>query len=483
MQIPSQGVDKNELFRRMESYSGGDMDWRKGSTFAYVYDAGKEVQEVCKEAYTRYLTHNALDPGVYPSLLKFENEIVAIARDHLNGDNKVVGNFTSGGTESCLLAVKTARDYFRDLRPEIKDPEIIVPVTAHPAFHKAAQYFSLKLVPVAVDSNTFKVDPIAMAQAITPNTVLLIASAVSYAHGVVDPIPEIGQVALKHGLLLHIDACMGGFLLPYFRRLGQSVTDFDFSVPGVTSMSMDLHKYAYCAKGASVVLYQNKTLRKYQIFTCSQWPGYSVINPTMQNSKSGGPLAAAWAVLNFIGDDGYLRMARRTLEATQKIVQGINAIEGIRLMVKPEMNLIAFTSDDFNIFHIVEQMRIRNWYVQPQFGFQDSKENIHLSISQANLDRIDEFLDDLRHAVQYARSQKPIIISDELRNAIVAFKQSNYKDVLFEDVLELSRVNGNPTPNFENANYYHNLNAMPNELIKQVLTNMANELYVPGGHD
>ena len=128
-------------------------------------------------------------------------------------------------------------------------------------------------------------------------------------------------------------------------------------------------------------------------------------------------------------------------------------------------------------------MRIKNWYVQPQFDFQNSKENIHLSISQANLDRIDEFLDDLRHAVQYARSQKPNIISDELRNAIVAFKQSNYKEVFFEEVLELSRVNGNPTPNFENADYYHNLNAMPNELIKQVLTNMANELYVPGSYD
>ena len=260
MRIPTEGLSKDELFARMESYRAGDVDWRSGRTWAYVYDPGREAEEVIKRAYTMYLTENALDPTVFPSILRLETELVAMAAAHLNGDGKVVGNFTSGGTESIMLAVKTARDYARAeaAHPRARDG---------PAGHRACGLPQGGLLPgvktvlVPVDTATFKADVGAMRRAITPNTVLLVGSAVSYAHGVVDPIRELGQLALEHDLLLHVDACMGGFLLPYFRRLGAPVPDFDFSVPGVTSISMDFHKYAFAAKGASVVLYRNKDLR------------------------------------------------------------------------------------------------------------------------------------------------------------------------------------------------------------------------------
>jgi sphinganine-1-phosphate aldolase len=297
MKIPAQGLSQEAVMAALETYGEKDLPWREGGTFAYVYEGGRDVEAVVKQAYTRYLTENALDPTVYPSLLRFENEIVSMAINHLRGDEQCVGNFTSGGTESCMLAVKAARDYARSERG-IAEPEIIMPVTAHACFQKAAHYFDMKMHLVPVDPETWKVRPEDMAAAINENTILLVGSACQYAHGVIDPIVALGALALEHDLLLHVDGCIGGFVLPYFRRLGADIPDFDLSVPGVTSMSMDFHKYGYAAKGASVVLYRSKELRRHQIFTAATWTGYSVINPTMLSTKSGGPMAACWAVLN-----------------------------------------------------------------------------------------------------------------------------------------------------------------------------------------
>jgi sphinganine-1-phosphate aldolase len=322
MKIPQHGLSREQILTTLEAYRADDMPWRDGRTWAYVYDPGPAAEEVIKQAYMMYLTENALDPTVFPSLLRLENELVAMAAAHLHGGASVVGNFTSGGTESIILAVKTARDHARDKRPHITEPEIVMPATAHAAFQKAAHYLGIKPVLVPVEPRSFKADVEALRRAITTNTILLVGSAVSYAHGVVDPIRELGQLALEHDLLLHVDACMGGFLLPYFRRLGAPVPDFDFSVPGVTSMSMDFHKYAFAAKGASVVLYRDKELRKYQIFTCANWSGYTMINATVQSSKSGGPLAAAWAVLHFIGDGGYLEIRCSTRRGASPTASG-----------------------------------------------------------------------------------------------------------------------------------------------------------------
>jgi sphinganine-1-phosphate aldolase len=408
-------------------------------------------------------------------VLRFENELVAMATAHLNGDDEVVGNFTSGGTESIMLAVKTARDYFRARRPEIHEPEIILPVTGHAAFQKAAHYLCLKPVLVPVDPVTFKADPEAVRQAITPNSILLVGSAVSYAHGVVDPIRELGQIALEHGLLFHVDACMGGFLLPYFRRLGAPVPDFDFSVPGVTSISMDLHKYAFAAKGASIVLYRNKELRRYQIYTCAQWTGYTVVNPTVQSSKSAGPLAAAWALLHFIGDDGYLEIARQVLDATRKIADAIDEMEDLRLLGRPEMNLVAFTSDTVSVFHIIDEMKARAWYVQPQLDFRGSKENIHLSINPASVKWVDALLADLRVCVEKAKTLESGKVTSMVRDAFSSVDPSSFTEETFSQMLGMVGMQGGALPE-RMAEINEVLNALPAQLREKLVTEFMNEL-------
>jgi glutamate/tyrosine decarboxylase-like PLP-dependent enzyme len=282
-------------------------------------------------------------------------------------------------------------------------------------------------------------------------------------------------LAIEKGLLLHVDACMGGFLLPYFRRLGAPVPDFDFSVPGVTSMSMDFHKYAFAAKGASTVLYRNKELRKYQLYACANWTGYTVINATVQSSKSGGPLAAAWAVLNFFGDDGYLEIARQVLDATRRIADGIERIDGLRLLGRPEMNLVAFTSDTVSVFHIIDEMKQRGWYIQPQLGFQDSKENIHLSINPASVKWVDALLADLRVCVETAKTLKSGELAATVRDTFGALDPASLSDETFGQMLGMAGVQGAQLP-ARMAEINEVLNALPAKLRERLLTEFLNDL-------
>ena len=476
MHIPKHGLSRDEVLRRLEAFRANDMPWRDGRTWAYVYDPGHEAEEVIKQAFTMYLTENALDPTVFPSTLALENELVAMAAAHLQGDENVVGNFTSGGTESILLAVKTARDRARDLHPEIREPELVLPATGHAAFQKACHYLDVKPVVVPVDPKTFRADPAAMRAAITRNAILLVGSAVSYAHGVVDPIRALGEIALEKNLLLHVDGCMGGFLLPYFRRLGAPVPDFEFNVPGVTSISMDFHKYAFAAKGASVLLHRSKELRKYQIYACSNWTGYTVINPTVQSTKSGGPLAAAWAVLHFIGDDGYLEIARTVLDATRRIAAGVREIPGLRLLGEPEMNLVAFTSDEVSVFHVIDEMKQRGWYVQPQLGFGGSKENIHLSINPASARWVDALLADLRTCVEKARAMKSGDLAAKLEPVLKGLDPKRLGDEQLRGMLAMAGAGASALP-ARMAEVNEVMNSLPAPLRERLLVTYLNELY------
>lgn len=476
MRIPEKGLGREEIFAKLENYRENDMPWRDGRTWAYIYDPGKEAEEVIKQAYMMYLTENGLDPTVFPSALRLETELVAMAAVHLGGDENVVGNFTSGGTESIICAVKAARDFARAKRPQIKAPEILLPTTGHAAFHKAAHYLDLNVVTVPVDPVSFKADVGAMRQAITPNTILVVGSAVSYAHGVVDPIRELGELALEKDLLFHVDACMGGFLLPYFRRLGAPVPDFDFRVPGVTSMSMDLHKYAFAAKGASTILYRSKDLRKYQIYACSNWTGYTVVNPTVQSTKSAGPLAAAWAVLNFFGDAGYLEIARQVLDATNRIADAIDAMDDLRLLGKPDMNLVAFTSDTISVFHVIDEMKQRGWYIQAQLGFQNSKENIHLSVNPASVKWVDALLADLKECVESAKQLESGALAAQIQDAFGTLEPSALEGDALTGLLGMAGVSGTALPD-RMAEINEVLNALPVPMREKLLVEYLNELF------
>lgn len=381
-----------------------DAPSRGGRTLAYVYEAGlPDLDDVATRAYAEYATVNALDMTVFPSVVRLENDVVTFVARLLGGSDTSRGTFTSGGTESIMLAVKAARDRLRATRA-VPEPEMVVPSTAHAAFGKAAAYLGVRLVTVPVDPVTFRAVPAAIEAAITERTALVVVSAPSYAHGVVDPVREIAEIAAQQGVLCHVDACVGGMILPYFRRLGRDVPDFDLSVPGVTSLTVDLHKYGFADKGASVVLYADTELRRHQYFACAAWPGYPVVNATVQGSKPAGLLAAAWAVIERIGDDGYLRLADLTRRATEDVAAGIAEIPGLRVLGAPDACLLAVTAEDCEPLHIADEMRVRGWYVQPQLSFAGLPRNLHLTITPVTARQVEPMLADLAAAVHAARA-------------------------------------------------------------------------------
>jgi glutamate/tyrosine decarboxylase-like PLP-dependent enzyme len=482
VEIPEKGWSREAVFAQLESHREGDMPWRDGRTWAYIYDPGREAEQVIKDAFASYLTENGLDPTVFPSALRMENEVVAMAISHLHGDENAVGNFTSGGTESIILAVKAARDWAREHRPEIGEPEIVLPETAHAAFQKACHYLGVRPVMVPVDPESFRADPEAVRTAIIPSTILLVGSAISYAHGVVDPIRELGEIARERDLLLHVDGCMGAFLLPYFRRLGAPVPDFDFRVPGVTSISMDLHKYAFAAKGASTILYRSKDLRKHQMYACSNWTGYTVINPTVQSTKSAGPIAAAWAALHFIGDDGYLAIAGKVREATRKIVTAVEATPELRVLGRPEMNLLAFSSDTVSVFHIVDEMKERGWYVQPQLAYGCSPENIHLSVNPESVRWVDAMLEDLVECIEKAKLLPSGQLAPKIQAAFGHLEPKELDENVFQGLLGMAGVSGTGLPG-RMAEINEVLNALPVPLRERLLVEYLNELFHPPESD
>jgi glutamate/tyrosine decarboxylase-like PLP-dependent enzyme len=476
MQIPEHGLGREELFARLEGYREGDMPWRDGRTWAYVYDPGPEAEDVVKTAFSMYLSENGLDPTVFPSALRLETEVIDMARAHLRGDEQVVGSFTSGGTESIMLAVKAARDFARAHRPRVRRPRMVLPETAHAAFQKAGHYLGVEPVVVRADPQTFRADVGAMADALSDDTILMVGSAISYAHGVVDPIRELGALAREREVWLHVDGCMGGFLLPYFRRLGAPVPDFDFTVPGVSSISMDFHKYAFAAKGASSVLYRNKDLRRHQMYACSNWTGYTVINPTVQSTKSAGPVAATWAILHFMGDDGYLEIARRVREATARLVEGVDAIPELRVLGRPDMNLLSFASDAVSVFHVIDEMKERGWYVQPQLAYGSSPENVHLSINPENVRWVDELLRDLRDCVEKARDMPAGRLAAAIREQFGEIDASQLEGDAFQGMLQMAGVSGESLPG-RMAEINEVLNALPVPLREKLLVEYLNELF------
>ncbi len=472
-------VSATEVLARLEALRGSDLPTHGGRTWAYVYDSGlPEIDQLASSAYMAYLSVNGLDPTVFPSLVRLENDVVAAAAELLHGDEKVVGTFTSGGTESCMLAVKAARDR----RSDVAQPEIVLPLTAHAAFHKAARLFGLTVVPAAVDPTTFRANAAAVEAAITDRTVLVVASAVSYAHGVIDPVGAIASAAASRGVPCHVDACIGGWVLPYFRRLGDPVPDFDFSVPGVTSISVDLHKYAYCPKGASVLLYRDAELRRHQYFACADWPGYTIINSTLQSTKSGGPLAAAWAVLNFLGDAGYLELARKTRDATRRLIAGIEDIDGLHVLGHPDSSLVPFAAEGVDLFEVADELRIKGWYVQPQLAFGALPRNLHLTVTAASQDRVDLLLADLAAAAEVARSRPVEEVDPSLAAAAQALDPTTLTSATFGGLLAMAGLSIDSGLPERMAPINRILEVLPAPLRERLLVEFMGRLYTNAPH-
>ncbi len=396
--LPPKGRPKEAILAEMEAARARDAAWREGKAFSMVYYADEEILDLLKAAYTMFFSENGLNPTAFPSLRKFETEVVAMTASLLGGDAEVCGNMTAGGTDSILAAVKAARDWARARNPRNTAPEMVLPVTAHPAFDKAGHYFGVKVVHVPVRPD-FRADVAAMAAAINERTILLVGSAPSYPQGVVDPIPELARLAQEHGLWLHVDACVGGFVLPFARKLGYPVPAFDFSVPGVTSMSADLHKYGYAAKGASVVLYRNAGLRRHQFFVTTSWPGGIYASPALAGTRPGGAIAAAWAILNFLGEEGYLRIVDVMMRTATRLRAGINAIPGLQVLGDPDMCVMAIGSAGLDVYEVADELQTRGWYLDRQ----QFPPSLHLTVTYAHSATADAFLADLRWAADRVR--------------------------------------------------------------------------------
>ncbi|PTL77915.1 aspartate aminotransferase family protein [Vitiosangium sp. GDMCC 1.1324] len=398
--LASQGLSHQDVLARMRAMRTDDARWQEGRTWSLVYNAGEDIRRVAAEAYTEFMSENGLSPLAFPSLRRFEAEVLAIAAELFHGDT-AAGTMTSGGTESILMAVKTARDFARAERG-ISEPEMVLPASAHPAFQKAAHYFGVKpvTVPVAPD---FRADVEAMRAAIGPHTVLVVGSAPSYPHGVMDPISELAAMARDKGVLFHVDACLGGFLLPFARRLGHSLPDFDFAVPGVTSLSADLHKYGYAAKGASVILYRSPELRRHQFFTYGGWSGGIYASPSMAGTRPGGAIAAAWAILKYLGEEGYLRLARTVLDTSKALREGISSIPGLKLLGQPPLSVFAFSSDTLDVYALGDAMEARGWKLDRQM----LPPALHLMVTPAHAAVVEPFLSDLRACAASLASGEP----------------------------------------------------------------------------
>jgi len=394
LSIPSKGIPKEQLLSKMQAMREKDADWRTGKTWSLVYFAGEEHTDFLKKAHNMFFSENGLSPLAFPSLKTFENEVISMASGMLGGDEKTAGTMTTGGTESILMAMKAYRQWARANRPSVKEPEVLLPVTAHPAFEKAAHYFDLKAVHSPVGDD-FKADLNATRGLISDNTIVMVGSAPAYPHGVIDPIPELAAIAKENNIGFHVDSCLGGFMLPWLKKLGYTLTPFDFSVPGVTSISADIHKYGYAAKGASVVLYRSKELRRHQFFVYSNWPGGIYASPSMTGTRAGGSIAAAWAALNSIGEEGYMRLAESAMKTAKTIMEEIGGIKELYILGKPAMSVFSFASDMLDIFVLGDAMDKRGWHLDRQ----QFPSSLHMMVTAAHEKAAEPFISDLKESV------------------------------------------------------------------------------------
>ncbi|MBM4373808.1 MAG: aspartate aminotransferase family protein [Deltaproteobacteria bacterium] len=391
--FPEKAESRESILASVHAARSGDLT-ADGRAFAFIYDAGESTRALAKEVFAACMPINGLDPTAYPSARTLEVGLVRACLELMRAPEGALGTATSGGTESVMLAVKAARDFAKKTRPEITHPKMLLPLTAHACFHKAAHYLGVEAVTVEVDE-TFRASLADARAKMTSDVILVVGSAPSYAHGVVDPIVELAALAKEHGALMHVDACVGGLVLPFLREAGLSRVAFDFTVDGVTSISMDLHKYGFAPKGSSMLLVRDRALRDAQYFACATWTGYTIVNSTTLGSKSLAAAGAALAVVRHLGREGYVALARRMWEATSLLVETVVARPELRLLARPDMNLFAFTTTDGDVFELADRLTDRGWHVQPTYGFGPSPAHIHLTLDPTNASRAADFARDL----------------------------------------------------------------------------------------
>ncbi len=412
--IPAVGRQRDEILQEMNALkSKEEARWKDGFVSGAVYHGDEDHTNFLNKVYAINSQSNPLHSDLWPSTSKYEAEVVSMTANMLGADkvnsgsdseNEICGVVSSGGTESILLAMKTYRDQARDQR-KITKPEMIVPTTVHAAFEKAAQYFNIKMVRVPVDSE-YKADVAATQNALSKNTIVIVGSAPSFPHGIIDPIEELSELAKTHGIGFHTDACLGGFLLPWAEKLDYNIPAFDFRLPGVTSISADTHKYGYAAKGTSVVLYRGTELRHYQYYTTTEWPGGMYFSPTFAGSRPGALSAACWASMVSTGEQGYMESAKNILETAESIKKGIREIPDLQVLGNP-LWVIAFASEKLDIYKIVDYMTGRKWNLNGLH--KPPAVHICITLRHTQPGVAEKFIDDLKSAVEHVRMNPDVM--------------------------------------------------------------------------
>ncbi|WP_300392055.1 aspartate aminotransferase family protein [Henriciella sp.] len=400
MKLPEKGQDWPAIKAMLEERGASDAKWRDGKTAVYVFNAGEEVERVQKEAYTAFMSENGLGPLAFPSLAQMEKDVISMALGLLHGPEGATGAMTSGGTDSITMAVKTARDYARSKGRAKQKANIVLPQSAHLAFDKACHLMDIEVrrIPLKQDGS-FEADPVTMGEAIDSDTIMMVGSAPNFPHGIIDPIAALGGVAEDKDVWLHVDACVGGYFAPFARMNGESVPPFDFEVPGVMSMSADLHKYGYAAKGASTVLFRSEELYAFMPFDFAGWSGAPMKTPTLAGTRPGGAISAAWAVMNYLGVEGYRRLQGQVCETRKRAESGLREM-GFEIVGNPMLGLMAFHHPDLNPFALYGEIYRRGWFT----SVTKEPPSLHLMLSPKHADVIDAYLSDLKDACDAVRS-------------------------------------------------------------------------------
>ena len=403
--MPEKGRPRDEIIAELRAIATEeDAFWQTGKCSGTMYCGDMEHYAFLKEAYGLYAHVNALQRDMCPSATRFEGEIIAMTLDMLHADaarpgSHTAGAVTSGGTESILTALLVYREQAQKERG-IAVPQVILPETAHPAFRKAAHLFGLEIIDAPIDAETTLVDTDFVREAITARTAVIVGSACNYGYGTIDPIDRLSEIALEKGVGLHVDACLGGFILAWGQELGYDIPVFDFRLPGVTSISADTHKYGYAPKGTSVLACRNRTLRDYASFTQAHWTGGKYLSPGIAGSRSGGVLAATWAAMVSMGREGYLRYAKLIFETAFAMQNAVRSHPELRIFGEPTF-CFGFTSDQFDIYHLNDFMRQLGW----RFNGLQHPNGVHMCVTrpQTQPGVVDAFTKDLADAVAYAK--------------------------------------------------------------------------------
>ena len=393
--LPAIGLGRDAIFEQMATYSASDVDWRHGRVPLYVFKANDEITAIGRDAFMQFFSENGLGgKRAFHGLKRMEDDIVAMGLSLFHAPDDGAGYLTTGGSESIIAAVKACRDFARQRSGQAtRRGNIVMPFSAHPAFTKAARLMDLETrrVPVAAD---YRADVAAVAQAIDADTLMLVGSAPCFPYGTIDPIDNLGRLAQERGVWLHVDACVGGYLAPFVAKAGYPVPAFDFAIPGVTSLSADLHKFGFCPKPASTVFYRSAARAAFQPFDVDDWPGGRFTTATLVGTRPGGAIAGAWATLHAMGERGYVDTAKQIMEVVARYRHGIEAI-GLEVVGNPGLSILSFTSRAVDMLEVAEVMNTRGWLP----GMVREPRAMHLMISMLHAQACDDYLRDLQASV------------------------------------------------------------------------------------